>query len=190
MKIEIKNRFTDEIIIADEYNSILDAVEKNGADLRDADLRDADLRYADLRDADLRYADLRDADLRNADLRDADLRYADLRDADLRYADLRDADLRYADLRYADLRYADLRDADLRDAKNIKFPIATIYGTVHAVFAMDGKIKIGCVEQTVEEWILNYREIGEENDYTDEQIVEYKKYIDVIKILFEKQEVV
>jgi len=44
MNIEIKNRFTGNIIIAGEYGSIRDALEKNrGADLRGANLRGANM---------------------------------------------------------------------------------------------------------------------------------------------------
>jgi len=119
MKIEIRNRFSDKIIVSDNHESIKDCLEKNrGADLRGADLRGADLRGADLGGTDLRDADLggtylRGAYLRGAYLRGADLGGADLRGADLGGADLRDADLRGADLRGADLGGADLRGADL-----------------------------------------------------------------------------
>ena len=77
--IEIKNRFTGEIIIAGKYANIKDCLKKN----RDADLCDADLRDADLRGADLRDADLCDADLRGANLRGTDLHGTDLRGTDL-----------------------------------------------------------------------------------------------------------
>ena len=68
MKIEIKHRFTGEIIVAGKYDSLKDAAEKSGADLSGADLRRADLRDANLRDADLSGADLSGADLSGADL--------------------------------------------------------------------------------------------------------------------------
>ena len=92
-KIEIKNRFTGEVIYTHECedNTIRKTVEqavKDHADLRNADLRDAYLINADLRNADLRNAFLINACLRNADLRNADLRNAYLSDADLRNADL------------------------------------------------------------------------------------------------------
>ena len=90
--IEIKNRYTDEIMLSGEYESIKNCLEKN----KDTHLRGADLGGAYLRDADLRGADLRGAHLRGADLGGADLRGAHLRDADLRGAYLRDADLRGA----------------------------------------------------------------------------------------------
>ena len=97
--IEIRNRFSNEIIVSGKYESIKDCLEQNrGADLWEADLREADLREANLREADLWGADLRGADLRGADLRGANLRGADLREANLRGADLRGADLREADL--------------------------------------------------------------------------------------------
>ena len=81
MIIEIKNRWTGNIIFSIETGSWKLAVEaaiKGSADLSSADLRYANLRYANLRSANLRYADLRYADLRYADLRYADLRSADL----------------------------------------------------------------------------------------------------------------
>ena len=60
--IQIKNRFTDEII------KTVDDANLRDADLIGANLRDADLRGANLRDANLRYADLRNADLTNAEI--------------------------------------------------------------------------------------------------------------------------
>ena len=108
--IEIKNRYTDEVLVK------VDADTLYGANLSDANLSRADLSRADLSRADLSRADLSRADLYGANLRGADLRGADLSRADLRGADLRGADLRGADLRGADLRGADLRGADLRGA--------------------------------------------------------------------------
>lgn len=86
IKIEIKNRWTGNILFEylSENNTIKKTVSeaiKSGADLREADLRDADLSGADLREADLRGADLSGADLRDADLSDADLSGANLRGA-------------------------------------------------------------------------------------------------------------
>jgi len=87
MLIEIKNRFTGNIIISGDYESVKDCLARNrDADLRGAYLRGADLTGADPRDAYLRGADLRGADLTDADLRGADLTGADLTDADLRGA--------------------------------------------------------------------------------------------------------
>ena len=47
MKVEIKHRFTDKVILCGEYESIKDCLEKNrGVNLEDANLRGADLRGA------------------------------------------------------------------------------------------------------------------------------------------------
>ena len=115
-EIIIKNRFNNKIMICGEYEDISDCVEKNKANLREADLYEADLRRADLYGADLRRANLYEANLRRANLYEADLYGADLRGADLYGADLRRADLYGADLYEADLRRANLYGANLRGA--------------------------------------------------------------------------
>jgi len=148
--IEIKNRWTDEVIYSGEYETLKDAVisavancanlsgaDLNGANLRradlsganlngaylsDANLSDADLSGADLSDANLNGANLRRADLSDANLSGADLSDANLSDANLRRANLRRANLRRADLSGANLRRADLSGANLSDAKFDGFP--------------------------------------------------------------------
>jgi len=75
---------------------------------------------------------------------------------------------------------ADLRDADLIGAKGIILPIITIMGTKHTFFYTSGSIQIGCERWTVDYWLENYQVILEVNNYTSEQIAEYKTYIDII----------
>lgn len=72
--VEIKNRWTDEVICSGE--TLAKAAEENRSNLRYADLRYANLQYADLQYANLRNANLRHANLRHADLRGADLQNA------------------------------------------------------------------------------------------------------------------
>lgn len=151
--IEIKNRFTREIIISGKYDSIKYALEKN----KDADLIGANLRSADLRGANLRGANLRDANLRGANLRDADLRGANLKGADLEGAYLKGADLRGAYL--------------------------FIQGSKHRFNFYNGFIWIDCECHSLEYWLIMYDTIGRENDYTEEQIKEYYKYIKMCKEL-------
>ena len=64
MKIEIQNRFSRNIIVSAEEESLKIAVEKNKADLRGANLSEADLRGADLREADLSEANLSGATIK------------------------------------------------------------------------------------------------------------------------------
>ncbi len=126
MKIEIKSRFSLEVLFSRECEdnsvaiTLAAAINANadlyGADLYCADLRSANLYGADLRSANLYGADLYSADLRSANLYDANLRSADLRSANLYGADLYGANLRSANLRSANLRSANLRSANLRSA--------------------------------------------------------------------------
>jgi len=112
IKIEIKNRWTGNILF--EYLSENNTIKKT---VSEAIKSEANLRRANLRGADLCGADLRGADLCGADLCGADLCGADLRGADLRRANLRRANLRRANLRGANLCGADLCGANLCGAK-------------------------------------------------------------------------
>jgi hypothetical protein len=179
MKIEIKNRFNREIILYGEYESVKDCLEKN----RDANLEGANLIGANLIGANLRGANLRGANLEGANLEVANLEGANLIGANLEGANLRVANLEGANLRVANLEGANLEGANLRVAKGIKLPIINITGSMHSVFYMDDKIKIGCEEHSIDYWLENYESIGEDHEYTDEQIKEYKVYIDAIAII-------
>jgi Pentapeptide repeats (8 copies) len=192
--MEIKNRFNDLIILCGEYENIKDCLEKNkgaylsGADLSGADLSGADLSGANLSRADLSGAYLFEADLSGAYLFEADLSgvylfganlsRADLSGAYLSRADLSRADLSGANLSRADLSGANLFGAYLSGAKNIKLPIISITGSKHSLWSQNDKhIHIGCEDHTISEWKKNYKIIGAEYDYTEEQIVEYYQYV-------------
>ena len=74
--IQIKNRFSLEVIFESKKDTVKEAVIEaisNGISLRYADLRGANLRGANLRGANLCEADLSDTNLRGANLRDANL---------------------------------------------------------------------------------------------------------------------
>ena len=68
-KIQIKNRYTDEIIVEMEAESIREVVEKNRASLSGADLSWVDLSGAKLYGADLSGADLSGAKLSGAKIK-------------------------------------------------------------------------------------------------------------------------
>ena len=126
INIQIKNRFTENVIFESEKTTWKEAVEEakaNGISMREADLYGANLRGANLYGANLREANLRGADLRGAGLCEANLRGAGLCEANLREANLRGADLRGAGLYGVNLYGADLYGADLYGAElcNAKF---------------------------------------------------------------------
>ena len=63
MFIEIKNR-NNEVIIRGEYRDLLEAIEKNKYNLRNADLNGKCLRNIDLEGGILSFVDFRDCDLK------------------------------------------------------------------------------------------------------------------------------
>ena len=114
MQLEIKSRFTLDVIFKAEAENIKAALQlavKSGADLRGADLSGAALYGANLSGTNLRVATLYGTDLRGADLSGADLYGANLSGTNLRGADLSGAALRGADLSGADLSGAALYGA-------------------------------------------------------------------------------
>jgi len=97
MKIEIKNRWDNKVILCGEYENIKDCLEKNrGANLEGANLEGAYLEGANLEDANLKGANLEDANLEGAYLEGADLEDANLEGANLEGANLEGANLRGA----------------------------------------------------------------------------------------------
>ena len=147
--IEIKNRFTNELIhsFTSKNATIKDAL--NDAIFKIINLRGADLSGADLYGANLRGADLRGAYLSGADLYGANLRGADLRGADLSDADLSGAYLSSAYLSGADLSSAYLSGADLSDSIKVPMYCKWVHGITNG-----NLIHIGCVKKTIEEWDL------------------------------------
>ena len=99
--IEIKNRFTGNVLWSGEAESLRDAVEKAvaaRADLAGANLAGANLAGADLAGAYLDFANLARVNLYGANLDGADLAGANLAGADLADANLADAYLAGANL--------------------------------------------------------------------------------------------
>ena len=121
MKIEIKSRFSLEVLFSHdcEDNSVavtLAAAINAKANLYGANLGDANLGYANLYGANLRSADLRSADLRSANLYGANLGDANLYGANLGGANLYAANLGGANLYGANLGGANLYAANLGGA--------------------------------------------------------------------------
>ena len=64
-----------------------------------------------------------------------------------------------------------------------------IQGTAHSVCSPDFvHIKIGCQERTPQDWQENFESVGESNDYSAEQIIEYKRYIDLFSVVISEHQ--
>jgi hypothetical protein len=141
-KIQILNRYNDSVIYEHECenNTIKTTVEKSIKEK-------IPLSYANLSNADLSNANLSNANLSNANLYNANLSYANLRSADLY-----NANLRSADLYNADLSNTDLSNADLYKVRNKELAYLPMFCKwQHSIIG--DKIKIGCKEFTIEEWV-------------------------------------
>ena len=58
--------------------------------------------------------------------------------------------------------------------------ILQICGSNHFVnICAYGRIQIGCYNKSFEEWQNEFEQVGKENGYTQQQIKEYKMYIDM-----------
>jgi len=154
MKIEIKHRYTGEVIYSYECesNTIKRTVEKAVKD-------NANLEYANLE-----YADLRNANLRNANLRNANLWNADLENANLENANLENANLEDANLRNANLWNANNLDKTIRVPMHCKWSHGITNGNL---------IHIGCEKRTIEEWDLFFN--SKEELTTERNTPEFKQ---------------
>ena len=126
LKIEIKNRWTGDVLFEYEKenntvkDTLIEAVKERanleGADLEGANLYGANLEGANLEGAYLKGTYLYGADLEGADLEGANLYRANLKGADLERANLKGTYLKGTYLYGANLEGADLEGANLEGA--------------------------------------------------------------------------
>ena len=95
--------------------------------------------------------------------------------ADLSGANLFGANLFGANLAGADLFGANLSVADLSGAKGI----IRISGTRHEVFSTTKGIWVGCMTFDFKTWKDEFKQAGMDNNYTQDQIKEYKEYLEL-----------
>ncbi len=97
-------------------NAMLANADLSYSTLANASLVNADMKQSNLKGADLSYTDLSEADLKNARLEEANLYNAILVNAKLEQVNLRDTDLEGANLDGADMKNANLTRVDLHNA--------------------------------------------------------------------------
>ena len=153
------------------------------ANLRGADLRGAYLRGANLEEANLEGVNLRGANLEGVNLRGANLEGVNLRGANLRGANLEEANLEGAYLRGANLEEANLEGADLEGAfvyYLVGTTITTFQHNKHFAYFWNGLVTIGCKTLPLKKWLEKYKEIGENEKYTDKEIVVYGAWLHML----------
>jgi hypothetical protein len=108
-----------------------------------------------------------------ADLSGANLVHASLSGADLSRANLSGANLSGASLYGASLYGANLTKTILDGKKITSFQ----FGRHLAIYTGLDEIVIGCHRHDLRHWLTNFEKIGRANNYTDEQIEAYGKFI-------------
>ena len=122
-----------------------------------------------------RYPYLFRAYLSGADLSGANLSGANLFGANLSRAYLIGANLSEAYLIGANLSEAYLSRVDLSGAKGI----IRISGTRHEVLSTTKGIWVGCMTFDFKTWKDEFKQAGMDNNYTQDQIKEYKEYLEL-----------
>jgi len=150
------------------------------ADLSGLEVDKPNLSKSNLSSSDLSMSKLNGVNLSEANLMNVDLSDADLSDANLCGANLIGANLSRANLSNADLRGSDLYGAIFHETKlngtNLEHPIIFI-NTVpeHTIQYINEIVLIGCECYHIDHWLENYKEIGEDNNYSPEEIEIYHK---------------
>jgi Pentapeptide repeats (8 copies) len=182
VKIEIKNRFTGEVIVSGDYGSLAEAVVKSGANLSRANLSRADLFGANLFGANLSGADLSGANLSGANLSEADLSRAKLFGAKLSEANLSEADLSGANLSGANLSGANLSEAKNMD---IYLQIGPV-GSGHRFLVYNATKKLfgtGCFSGTKAELLKAVKEKHAKTEHLKPYLLAIKSLEDMAKLV-------
>jgi uncharacterized protein YjbI with pentapeptide repeats len=154
VQIEIKNWSGNVLhtIEADSLKAAVEALVKQGCNLRGVYLEGAYLEWAYLGGAYLEGANLRGANLEGANLRGVYLRGSNLRGANLEGANLEGANLRGANLEGANLRGANLEGANYGGSIPISKEPITITGLNWHILILDQHMKIGCELHNFADW--------------------------------------
>ena len=147
MKIEIKNRYTKEVIFSHECKNntvkktVLEAIRQN-----------CNLRESDLSGSDLSRCDLSGSNLSRCNLRGSDLSESDLSESDLSWSNLRESDLSWSDLSWSDLSGSNLSGSDLSGSNGNCKEIKTVQTDIWHVCMTANVMQIGCEQHTLIEW--------------------------------------
>jgi hypothetical protein len=110
------------------------------------------------------------------------LRWSNLQGSDLRWSNLQGSDLRWSNLQGSNLQGSNLQGASLDQCTQY---VAVIRASRHDIVALDDDIRIGCQRMTLAEWLEQYKAVGHQSGYTEQQIAEYGIYLKAIADVLE-----
>lgn len=146
-----------------------------------ADLPGVNLSGAALSGVGLSGANLYEANLYEANLYEANLDGAKLSRANLSRTNLARASLSWADLSRATLSGTDLFEAALLGTDFSNTVVKAFYIGNHFGFMYGRRVKIGCIELSLDKWIKEYKDVGKTNGYSKEQIYNYGIMLKALK---------
>ena len=158
---------------ADLSRAVLSGVNLSGVNLSRADLSRAYLSRTNLSGADLSGAVLSGVNLSEANLSEVNLSEANLSGANLSRANLSGANLSGANLSRANLSEANLFQTIYEGRFKWEFQ----FQKHTAVYFGIDEIRIGCKTYPIQFWVGNFKDIGTEADYSEEQINKYGSFI-------------
>ena len=128
-------------------------------------------------------------DFYGGDFRGGDFRGGDFRGGDFYGGDFYGGDFRGGNFHGGYFHGGDFRGGDFHGGYfhggDYEVLMLQIQGSKHFCYAYFSEednsvcLGIGCERHTIEWWLENYASIGQEENYTDEQVDEYKLYIDL-----------
>jgi hypothetical protein len=171
---------------ADLFRADLFRANLSYANLSGVNLSEANLYKVNLHKANLPFANLYKANLYKANLSESSLPNANLFRADLSNADLYKANLSFANLYKANLYRANLSVSNTQHTKGILSFTGEKYTLVYYRYEDQYRVKIGCIDHSIQHWLDNYQYIGETNGFNEDEM---ELYLTMIKT-FSQYEIV
>jgi hypothetical protein len=159
-----------------------------GGDFHGGDFYGGNFRGGDFHGGDFHGGDFHGGDFYGGNFRGGDFHGGDFYGGNFRGGDFHGGDFHGGNFYGGNFRGGNFRGGDFRGGNfyggYYEVSMLQIQGSKHfcyAYFEDDGSIclGIGCERHSIEWWIESYSEIGNNENYTAEQVDEYKLYIDL-----------
>jgi hypothetical protein len=144
-------------------------------DLSGIDFSGANLSSCFMPRVNLRRSNLSGASLYNSCMDNSDFAYANLTGADLRYSGLRGSIFFKSILKEINLSCSFLSGAILESVKGKD--ILSFSFNKHHTYYYDGELQIGCITNRLDWWLRNYKEVGDNNGYSEQEISMYHEFM-------------
>ena len=156
----------------------------HGGDFYGGDFRGGDFRGGDFRGGDFYGGDFYGGDFRGGNFHGGYFHGGDFRGGDFYGGDFYGGNFHGGYFHGGNFYGGNFHGGNFRGG-DYEVLMLQIQGSKHFCYAYFSEednsvcLGIGCERHTIEWWLENYASIGQEENYTDEQVDEYKLYIDL-----------